>query len=166
MDIVKKIIYFAVGIIMTVGFIVIGMSMYNKSKNTISSANAQYDDLMGRYADIAYALYDGTDSSASGAELKELIAKLTDESVTVYVKNGAFLKGTSGNEDGVAYNCSEGNSCGYGSGNSSRVDFETALEYTGDKGKTMFYINPNATFRASVKRDENGMIRSLIFVQR
>ena len=164
MDIVKKIIYFSVGIIMTVGFIVIGMSMYNKSKDTISSANAQYDSLMDRYADIAYAMYDGSGSTASGAEIKDLINKLSDTNVTIYVKNGSFLKSGAQNTDGVAFNCSSGSLCGYDDRN--MVTYAEAKEYMSDRSKTMFYINPNATFEAGIHRNENGLISSLSFVQK
>ncbi len=164
MDIVKKILYFSVGIIMTVGFIVIGMSMYNKSKDTISSANAQYDGIIGRYADIEYALYEGEGTTASGTEVRDLICRLKDDSITIYVKNGSYLKNPSNDEAGVAYNCSKDGRCGYG--NTYSITYETAKQNMTDRSQSMFYINPNAIFLAGVERDENGMISALSFTQK
>ncbi|MCR5584170.1 MAG: hypothetical protein K6F63_01895 [Lachnospiraceae bacterium] len=164
MDAVKKIIYFAVGIIMTVGFIVMGMTIFNKSKDTIASTNAQYDGLIARYSDIEYSVYDGSGATASGSEVKDLIKRLTDTGVTIYVKNGVYLKNNSTDEDGVAYNCGNGEVCGYGDKN--RIDFSVASEYMNDRSRSMFYINSNATFDAQVHRDGNGIIDCLSFVQR
>ncbi|MBQ7637109.1 MAG: hypothetical protein IJS80_07345 [Lachnospiraceae bacterium] len=164
MDIVKKIIYFSVGIIMTVGFVVIGMSMYNKSKETIYAANSQYDDLMGHYSDIEYAMYDGSGNTASGGEIKSLINRLDDENVTIYVKNGSFLKSQSKDKEGVAYNCSAGMVCGYDDKN--MINFEEAARNISDRSMSMYYINPNATFDAKLHRDENGIIDRLTFTQR
>ena len=164
MDTVKKIIYFAVGIIMTVGFIVIGMSIYNKSKDTIASANAQYDGIIARYSDIEYSVYDGSGTTASGAEVKGLISRLSDSGITIYVKNGVYLGSSEKDEDGVAYNCGNGAQCGYGDKN--MVEFSIASDYMNDRSRSMFYINSNATFDAEVHRNGNGIIDSLSFVQR
>jgi hypothetical protein len=164
MDAVKKIIYFAVGIIMTVGFIVMGMTIFNKSKDTIASTNARYDGIIARYSDIEYALYDGNGATASGSEVKDLIKRLSDTGVTIYVKNGMYLKSNTSEGEGVAYNCGNGEVCGYGDKN--MVAFSVASEYMNDRSRSMFYINPNATFDAKVHRDGNGIIDCLSFVQR
>ncbi len=163
MDIVKKIIYFAVGIIMTVGFVVIGMSIYNKSRDSISSANAQYDSIVGRYADIAYAMYEGSGATASGTEVKELILGLTDPGVSIYVKNGRYISEEGEDKEGVRYNC-RGNVCGCEG--EEYFPLSSAKDYLCDRSKAKFYINSNATFDAEVRRDENGLICALEFVQR
>ena len=165
MDSVKKIIYFAVGIILTVGFIAIGMSMFNKSKETISAANAQYDSMIGRYSDIEYAIYDGADVSASGAEVTRLIKELDDGGITIFVRNGAFSKNNGSEDAGVAFNCSSGKFCGYGA-DKDMIEFTEAIRFMTDKSKSMYYINPNATFKAEVHRNGNGVIDSLIFSQK
>ncbi len=162
MEIVKKIIYFSVGIIMTVGFIAIGMSMYNRSKASIASANAQYDNMIAKYSDIEYSIYDGEGGTASGTEVRELINGLTDPAVSVYVKNGSYKKNASG--DGVVYNCAEGKSCGYDDRNP--VSFSDARKYMNDRSEGMYYINPDAVFAAEVCRNANGVISAVCFVQK
>ncbi len=164
MDAVKKIIYFAVGIIMTVGFIVLGMSIYNRSKDTIVATNAQYDEIIGRYTDIEYSMYESGGSTASGSEVKNLINRLSDEGITVYVKNGAFLKSSSADELGVKYNCGNGETCGYGDKN--KISFSDASDHINDRAMSMYYINPDAVFDVKVTRDDNGVIDSLSFVQK
>ena len=150
METAKRILLFSVGIILTVGFIAIGMTIFNKSKTSISNTNAQYDSLVSQYSDIEYALYESTGSTASGSEVARLIKGLDDDSISIYVKNGAYLKNNAGSDS------SEGVKYTYTSESRKLINDKTESEH---------YINPMASFSCELKRDENGCIASLTFTQ-
>lgn len=155
MDSVKKILYFAVGIILTVSFIAIGFSIFDKTKTVISGSTAEYDAMIARYSNLSYAMYEGKGSTASGSEVKSLIEGLSNDSLTIYVKNGAYKKSREGmdNGAGIPYNC-EAN------------DFEEAVLGMSDRSKSTCYINPNAVFDCEADRDSNGELCSITFTQR
>lgn len=150
METAKNILLFSVGIILTVGFIAIGMTIFNKSKTSISNTNAQYDSLVSQYSDIEYALYENTGSTASGSEVIKLIKNLDDENITIYVKNGAYLADEKNDgAPGVAYTANS-----------------PTAKTINDKTNTNGYINPMASFSCDLERDKNGCISSLTFTQR
>lgn len=152
METAKSILLFSVGIILTVGFVAIGMTIFNKSKTSISNTNAQYDSLVSQYSDIEYALYENTGSTASGSEVRKLIKGLkADDNITIFVKNGAYKLNTEAENypNGIRY-----------SYNSSTID------QMDSKSLTDNYINPMASFSCDLMRDENGCIESLTFTQK
>ncbi len=162
MDTAKKILLFSVGIILTVGFIAIGMSIYNKGRSSISNSTSQYDSIMGQFTDIEYSFYEGDRSTASGSELIKLIKNMKADGTCIYVKNGAYNDANGGSGSGMKYEYGA-NDCGC-SGNTATYD--NAVKYLEDKGKSLFYINPSASFSCSVSRDANGTVSTLVFSQK
>ncbi len=150
METAKSILLFSVGIILTVGFIAIGMTIFNKSKTSIANTNAQYDSLISQYSDIEYALYENTGSTASGSEVRKLIKGLQNDGITIYVKNGEYITNHTDEKDkGVVYS--------YGS---------EATKLINDKSEKENYINPMASFSCDLQRDGNGCIESITFTQK
>ncbi len=161
MDTAKKILLFSVGIILTVGFIAIGMNIYNKARASISNSTSQYDTIMGQLSDLEYSFYEGDRRTASGSELAKLIKNMKAGTAVIYVKNGEYtvVNGSSG--VGVKYEYGA-NDCGL-SGNT--MTFESAVKNMEDKSKALFYINPSASFSCLVTRDSNGSVSTLTFTQ-
>ncbi|MCQ2538267.1 MAG: hypothetical protein MJ124_07700 [Lachnospiraceae bacterium] len=154
METAKNILLFSVGIILTVGFVAIGMTIFNKSKTSISNTNAQYDSLVSQYSDIEYALYENTGSTASGSEVRKLIKGLKeDDNIKIYVKNGAYKQNHTedANQTGILFS--------YGAKTIEEMDNKTK-----DSGDN--YINPMASFSCELKRNSNGCIESLTFTQK
>lgn len=171
MDSVKKILFFAVGLIMTVGFIAIGMQLFNKSKDMITGTTEEYDNIVGNYEDAKYDLFEGDDAFVSGSEIIKLIEDLDYDGIKVYVKNGEYKeknKSTAGaaNEstgDGVLYRKTSEASCGY---EEPGVTYKTAVRYMKDQKKAMYYINPTGMFSSTVVRDGNNSVTEIVFEQK
>lgn len=155
MDSVKKILYFAVGIILTVSFTAIGFSIFDKTKTVISGSTAEYDTLIAKYSNLTYAMYEGKGSTATGSELKGLIRDLSNGNLTIYVKNGAYKKSREGmdNGAGISYNC-------------KADDFDEALMDMSDRNRSVCYINPDAVFDCETIKDSNGELCALTYTQR
>ncbi len=161
MDTAKKILLFSVGIILTVGFIAIGMNIYNKARASISNSTSQYDTIMGQLSDLEYSFYEGDRRSASGAELIKLIKNMKTGGAVIYVKNGEYSVANGSQGAGVKYEYGASD-CGY-TGNS--MSYDSILKNMEDKSKSMFYINPAASFSCQVTRDSNGTVNTLTFTQ-
>lgn len=171
MDSVKKILFFAVGLIMTVGFIAIGMQLFNKSKDMITGTTEEYDNIVGNYEDTKYDLFDGEDAVVSGSEIIKLIEDLDYDGIKVYVKNGEYVNSnetSSGGKNestgnGVLYVKTSEASCGY---EDPGVTYKTAVRYMKDQKKEMYYINPTGMFSSEVVRDGNNSVTEILFVQK
>lgn len=162
METAKKVLLFSVGIILTVGFIAIGMTIYNKARTSISNSSTQYDSIMGQFTDIEYNFYEGDRSTASGSEVIKLIKNMKADGVCIYVKNGAYNSANGNSGSGVKYEYGAAD-CGY-TGNI--VSYDSAVRNIEDKTKNMFYINSSASFSCSVTRDANGTVSALTFTQK
>ena len=150
MDTAKHILLFSVGIILTVGFIAIAMTIFNKSRTSISNTNAQYDSLVSQYSEIEYALYENAGSTASGSEVSRLIKGLDDDSIHIFVKNGAYKESDAGKNGGAGIEYSFGSE---------------SCKLINDRSKAENYINPMASFSCELERDKNGCISKLTFTQ-
>jgi flagellar basal body-associated protein FliL len=148
MSTAKKILLFSVGLILVVGFVAIGLTIYNKGKTSVANTSAQYDNLVAQYDDVEYALYDG--GTASGSEVLALCKALArkQDGVTIIVKTGM--------------NKTTGISFKYGTD-----DYEsniTAAETK--KADSADYINPAASFTGKVTKDNNNIVTTVTFTQK
>ncbi len=122
----------------------ISLYMVNRGKSSINSGNNQYSAMMSDFTELDKTMYDGLE--VSGDEVLNVIASLkNDGAVKVTVK-------TLENQNGAAK--SEGSSYGSGIGN-----VPTNIKSNPD------YINPSASFKGSVEKNENGIVTTIVFVQ-
>ncbi len=166
MDSVKKILFFAVGLIMTVGFIAIGMQLFNKSKEMIEGTSEEYDNIVRNYEDANYELFDEAEE-VSGNEIIRLIEELDYDGIRIYVRNGEYSvkqDTTDENEEkGILYEKTSEAACGYGS---ETVTYKTAVKYMKDQKKSLYYINPTGIFSVETVKDKNKIITEILFTQK
>ncbi len=141
MDTAKKIILFAVGIILVVGFIAIGMSIFNKGRSSVNNTTSQFDSLTSQYDDVEYANLDG--GTASGSEVVRLIQGLEkkDDGVTITVKTKADAS-------------------------SNGTTYSKTQKYEVTDKQNAGYINPSASFNAKVTKNTNGLVSNVTFTQK
>ncbi|MBP5158806.1 MAG: hypothetical protein ILP10_00735 [Lachnospiraceae bacterium] len=122
----------------------ISLYMVNRGKSSINSGNNQYSAMMSDFTELDKTMYDGLE--VSGDEVLNVIASLkNDEAVKVTVKT---LENQNGSDK------SEGSSYGCGIGG----------DPTNVKSNPN-YINPSASFKGSVEKNENGIVTTILFVQ-
>jgi hypothetical protein len=141
MDIVKKIIYFAVGLLVLLGFIGTGIGLYNMGKKSAEQSKTELSEIMNS---DRYSRYE--DSTILGDELYKLTNN--EDGVNIVVITGSNT-GTS--SAGVTYT----KGAVVGSGADER------------KVKTSSnYINPYATFTCTkIDRSGTGVVTKLTFMQ-
>lgn len=91
MDVVRKILLFAVGLILCITFVAIGVSVFNRSKGSVNDATAKYDNLMSSL-ETDYAKYKANDV-IKGSELRQLIMSSGVDDVRITVKTIANTTG-------------------------------------------------------------------------
>ncbi len=163
MDSVKKVLLFSVGVILTVGFITIGMGIFNKCKKTIDGATGKYEDAVLALTGLGDFDKNG---SVKGTAVLDMISGM-DGDIVIYVKNGEVKDKSAGDNTlkaGIVYRNSSGRVCGYGNGD-SLITYDEALRKASDKKSSLFYINPAAEFTYVSEKDSNGRISSITFTQ-
>ncbi|MCQ2538551.1 MAG: hypothetical protein MJ124_09145 [Lachnospiraceae bacterium] len=155
METAKKVLLFACGIILVVGFIALGFSLFNKGKTGVATATGNYDKVASKYDEVEYAIYDG--STASGAQVVEMIKNLPDRDDNVTIK--VLTKANDGTTPTwLSFNY----------GNSTNRTASEALIGTATERRANNddYINPTGTFDCVVKRDGNGIVLEVEFKQK
>lgn len=144
-----------IGVAVIVVCIVCSLALYmsKQGKAAINTGTNQYNKMLEDYQDLNKAMYDGLE--VSGSEVTTLISKLISirDYTAVRVKTKA--------SDFVCYNYhynEEDNSID----NREGGDFLMALPEA--KGAD-HYINPQADFLGSVRKNANGIIICIDFVQ-
>ena len=137
MDTTRKIIMFAVGIILAISFIAIGVSIFNRARNNVTTATARYDGLIGDLEND-YSGYKANDV-IKGSELTSLISQLSSsDGVKISVKTAAAA---------------------------AAVTYEATNSKVPTKKTDKNYINPAGYFEVSNKTEMNGYVSQLDFVQ-
>ncbi len=163
MDSVKKVLLFSVGVILTVGFITIGMGIFNKCKKTIDGATGKYDDAVAALTGLGDL---DQNSSVKGSAVMEMIKDM-DSDIVIYVKNGETKDKSAGDNSlkaGIVYRKASGKTCGYGNADSF-ITYDEALKKATDRKSSLFYINPAAEFTCVSEKDSNGSVSSITFTQ-
>lgn len=144
-----------IGVAVIVVCIVCSLALYmsKQGKAAINTGTNQYNKMLEDYQDLNKAMYDGLE--VSGSEVTTLISKLISlqEYTAVRVKTKA--------SDFVCYNYFYDEATN-AINNQKDADFLTELPKT--KGAD-HYINPQADFLGSVKKNANGIIICIDFIQ-
>lgn len=144
-----------IGVAVIVVCIVCSLALYmsKQGKAAINTGTNQYNKMLEDYQDLNKAMYDGLE--VSGSEVTTLISKLISlkEYTAVRVKTKA--------SDFVCYNYFY-NEADNTIENSDKVQY--LMELPTEKGAD-HYINPQADFLGSVKKNANGIIICIDFIQ-
>lgn len=102
MDNIKKAIMFAVGILITVGIIAMGLSFYGKANNMTKSADTSLNDVTQTISNSKYTEYDGT--TVSGTQAINAIRLYAANNFTVTVST---KKTTTSYNSATSYNVTD-----------------------------------------------------------
>ncbi|WP_291568940.1 hypothetical protein [Clostridium sp. UBA2485] len=102
MDNIKKAIMFAVGILITVGIIAMGLSFYGKANNMTKSADTSLNDITQTISNSKYTEYDGT--TVSGTQAINAIRLYAANNFTVSVST---KKTTTSYNSATSYNITD-----------------------------------------------------------
>ncbi len=153
MDNVTKWILLGAGVLVTIGIIIWGISMYDKSAETNNQASAKLDNVNSQMLESDITMYDGL--SISGGEVINVIRKMQDDYISIKVVTKADTSGTC-----YIYNSTVS---GGVANLSSEIPFDVskALDPTDSK-----YIYPQGNFEGEVIRDANGAPVLIEFTQK
>lgn len=147
-----KFLLLAVGCILVVGLISLGMFITEKGKTDAGTSLAQYSEAAGSADDIELKIYDGNE--VSGSEVKRLIKnRAGDEYLSIKVINGK-----NNEEDYIHGSTIEDNIL---TEIESTPDDTTISENPGDN----HYINDNGIFKAELFYDSNDILACIRFQQ-
>ncbi len=145
----KSFIKNAVGILIVVAICFVAVTIYKKGNNSINDSLRDYDKLIAQFDNTKLKSYDN--STVLGSQIIELLKTLeTDAGVSIEVWNGYSIK--------------EKKAQTYTYNDIHKTD-STILSDITDKTKKEYFINPNASFSASVVYDDNAEVSSVIFKQ-
>lgn len=132
----------AVVVIIACVLAAISLYMVQRGKSTMNSGNNQYSVLMSDYTELDKTIYDGLE--VSGDDVIRVIDQMaTDSNVSVRVYT--LL-----------------NPIGSGAGGKMYTTDSYSFSSKSDKD----YINPSATFKGKVTKNENGIVVGISFTQK
>ena len=146
----KKMLAGAAGILLVIAMIFIGVMVYNKGESTVSESTSKFDTFVSQFGDAELVLFEN--GSASGSDVLNLVSGLDSSS-------GYSVSVTNGKAKVRSYAASGGLSS-----TGSTVGLSALIAEAKDKTND-YYINPNATFTSSIKKDANGVVVEVIFTQ-
>lgn len=146
----KKMLAGAAGILLVIAMIFIGVMVYNKGESTVSESTTKFDSFVSQFGDAELVLFEN--GSASGSDVLNLISGLDSSSgYTVTVTNGKTKTRSYASSGGV-------------SSTGSTVSLSELITEAKARNNE-YYINPNATFTSSIRKDDNGVVVEVIFKQ-
>lgn len=144
MKISKEAIFTAAGILLTIAFVFLCVTIYKKGESSITESTSKYDSLAAQFGDAELVMYDN--GTASGSDVLSLISGLDSS-------KGYTIKVTNGKDKTASY--------AYAA-NSTSLDTAIAKAKTKSDDN---YINPYASFTSTLTRDGNGVVVSVEFKQ-
>lgn len=138
----------AAGTIITCVIVTLGFYISREAKEAASNGAGQINRLNMEFLENDKALYDG--AKISGSEVINVIKKMSEEKIGVYVSTGK-----ANTFYGYAFDLTSGE---LGSSNNNK--YTLALDNT-----TSAYINPYGNFSGKVIRDANNVITGIVFTQ-
>ena len=143
----KSFIKNAVGILIVVAICFVAVTIYKKGNDSINNSMKNYDEIISQFDTMEWKKYDN--ATVLGSEIIELLKGLESEDViTIEVKNGV-------NEKRQVYTYEKINETN-----------STILSDIVDKTNTEKYINPRASFMATLDYDDNKELSKIIFEQK
>ena len=138
----------AAGTIITCVVISLGFFISREAKNTASNGANQINQLNLEFSESDKIMYDG--AKISGSEVLSVIKKFENEKIAVMVKTNKTTT-----TYGYTINLTNGELGGISGNKISEAYNEAGNEY----------INPYASFRGSIVRDNNDVLTAIVFEQ-
>lgn len=138
----------AAGTIITCVVISLAFFISREAKQTATNGAQEINKINTEFAESDKVVYDNT--TVSGSEVVNVIKKMADESIGVYVKTN-----TSETYYGYSFDLTSGK---LGTASSAKVSAATDIAGAA-------YVNPYANYRGTVIRNANDTITGIMFVQ-
>lgn len=136
----------AAGTIITCVIVTLGFYIAREAKQTATNSANQINEMNIEFMENDKVIYDG--ATVSGTEVVNVIKKMQNEKIGVYVNNGKTQT-----YYGYSFDLSTGEL-----GSTSTNKYTVAM----DESKNS-YVNPYGTFRGTVIRNSNNAITGIIF---
>ncbi len=155
---ITKALWLGIGVLFFVGVVSLGLNVFNKGKSAANEQANNLSELEKTLVESEYSAYDN--ESVTGADVLSCIKKYREKadvfSIRVVTKKTSttYLNAATFNDDGVVIGSAKTASTIEGSIKDARME------------SSFSYINPVAVFDASLRKDGNGVISAVEFVQR
>lgn len=154
---ISKALWIGVGILFFIGVVTLGLTLFNKGKDV---AQKQTESLSQLEKGLAEAEFDNYDNrSVSGAEVVSAIKNFREDSevmsISVSTKKTTVVYLNSASFDSDSVTLGEA---------LDKSSIETQIKQARSESSDN-YINPVAKFDAAIRKDSNGVISGIVFVQ-
>lgn len=154
---IQKALWLGVGILLFIGIVSTGLSLYNKGRGVAEASSRQLDNVSKDLAESSFAPYNN--AKTSGADVISAIKLFSDQTGEIII---SVKTKTSTNNYVSSGSISNGTVSGLSAMTRSAIDnqIKNANDSTGSS-----YINPTATFYAQLAYDKNDVIKGITFTQ-
>ncbi len=155
---IQKALWLGVGILLFIGIVSTGLSLYNKGRGVAEASSQQLDKVSKDLAESSFAPYNN--AKTSGADVLSAIKLYADQSgefiisVKTKASTNVYVSGGSISTDNTVGDLSQ----------KSRGDIDKQIKAANDS-KNNAYINPTASFYAQLVYDKNEVIKGITFEQ-
>ena len=155
---IQKALWLGVGILLFIGIVSTGLSLYNKGRGVAEASSQQLDKVSKDLAESSFAPYNN--AKTSGADVLSAIKLYADQSgefiisVKTKASTNVYVSGGSISVDNTVGDLSQ----------KSRGDIDKQIKAANDS-KNNAYINPTASFYAQLVYDKNEVIKGITFEQ-
>ena len=155
---IQKALWLGVGILLFIGIVSTGLSLYNKGRGVAEASSQQLDKVSKDLAESSFAPY--SNAKTSGADVLSAIKLYADQSgefiisVKTKASTNVYVSGGSISTDNTVGDLSQ----------KSRGDIDKQIKAANDS-KNNAYINPTASFYAQLVYDKNEVIKGITFEQ-
>lgn len=154
---ISKALWIGVGILFFIGVVTLGLTLFNKGKDV---AQKQTESLSQLEKGLAEAEFDNYDNrNVSGAEVVSAIKNFREDSevmsISVSTKKTTVVYLNSASFDSDSVTLGEA---------LDKSSIETQIKQARSESSDN-YINPVAKFDAAIRKDSNGVISGIVFVQ-
>ncbi|AGA60031.1 hypothetical protein Theco_4029 (plasmid) [Thermobacillus composti KWC4] len=155
----SKALYFGASLLLTIALITIGVMVFLNAQDGAKTATKKFSGLNVELSQAEFVAYDN--SVVSGSNVVNAIRKYTGPNYEfgISVKTGkastAVWYGRQLNTTVPPGTAGYGSVIGNGTGTISNAQNETSSDY----------VNPNGTFTSQIVKDENNVVRGIVFVQ-
>ena len=155
---IQKALWLGVGILLFIGIVSTGLSLYNKGRGVAEASSQQLDKVSKDLAESSFAPYNN--AKTSGADVLSAIKLYADQSgefiISVKTKSSTnvYVSGGSISADNTVGDLNL----------KSRGEIDNQIKAANDS-KSNAYINPTASFYAQLVYDKNEVIKGITFEQ-
>lgn len=154
---IQKALWLGVGILLFIGIVSTGLSLYNKGRGVAEASSQQLDKVSKDLSESSFAPYNN--AKTSGADVVSAIKLYADQtgdfiisvktktSSTTYISGGSISNGTVSSLSEM-----------------QRTAIDAQIKNANDSSHS-YYINPTASFYAQLAYDQNDVIKGIVFTQ-